>query len=120
MVINVHWTLEIEHVKTEHGSLNKADWTGLIEHFPIEQFFVQLVYDYLYLGEQVICSIDPLFNVNLLNESMVKIVLFNVIIVQNTSVQVGFVLIVICSIDFDEMTQFKWQMFAWHGSLKFG
>ena len=59
------------------------------------------------VGEQVFCSIDPLFNVNLLNESLVKIVLFNVIIVQNTSVQVGLVLIVFCSIDFDEMTQFK-------------
>ena len=66
----------------------------------------------MYVGEQVFCSIDPLFNVNMLNESLVNIVLFNIIIVQNTPVQVGLVRIVICSIDFDQMTQFNSLMFT--------
>ena len=66
----------------------------------------------MYVGEQVFCSIDPLFNVNMLNESLVNIVLFNIIIVQNTPVQVGLVWIVICSIDFDQMTQFNSLMFT--------
>ena len=65
----------------------------------LNNFFVQLVYIYLNLGEQVICSIDPLFNVNMLNQSLVNIVLFKLLIVQITLVQVGFVLILLCSID---------------------